>query len=81
MLQNKSFLNRKTLNYAIQNAKSLLIDYAEKHGIYENFGQIQVGLIQDKFIDISIYTKEMNHNRDMVNCFSKWCSGYDMSNS
>lgn len=78
-LKSKEYLNRKTLSGAINSAKTQLIKFAVKHGIYENFGQDQVQLIRDKFINISCYSKEMNLNRDKILYFSNWCMSYNMN--
>lgn len=77
-LQNKQYLNRKTLSTSINCAKKILIIFAEKNGIYENFGQTQVSLIKEKFINISDYSKKMNLNRDQIQAFSDWCATFSI---
>ena len=57
---------------AIKREKAKLIKKAEKSGIYENFGQKEVYKLTDKYIDISDYTKEMNHRRDLITRFDNW---------
>lgn len=75
-LKTKQYLNFKNLSTSINCAKKLLINFAEKNGIYENFGQDQVYLIKEKFIDISDYSKDMNLKRDQIHVFCEWCSNF-----
>lgn len=60
----------------INKTKQNLIEKASKKGLYENFGRKEVHKLEDKYIDSSIYTDEMNKKRQLVNCFSDWCSNY-----
>lgn len=69
-------LNCKKIDTAIRRAKKILIERAEKHGIYENFGQDEVRAIKEKFIDLSDYSDEMNLNRDKLEDFNIWCMNY-----
>jgi hypothetical protein len=45
-------------------------------GLYENFGQKEVRKLEDKFIDCSDYSKEMNKNRRLIQMFDEWCMNY-----
>lgn len=72
-----NYLNCKKIDTAINRAKNALIEYAQKNGIYENFGQNEVRQIKDKFINISDYTKEMNTNRTKLQEFDNWCATYN----
>lgn len=69
----KSYLNCKKIDTAISRAKNKLIDSARNHGIYENFGQLEIREIEEKFIDCCDYSKEMNDNRIKLNIFRAWC--------
>ena len=57
--------------------KNILIKLVKEKGIYENFGQNEVRKIKDQYIDISSYTDEMNHNRDLLQAFDNWCNFYN----
>lgn len=75
----KSYLECKKIDTAIKRAKSMLTKKAKKSGLYENFGENEVREIENKFIDISSYTDEMNLSRDKLNIFSEWCMSCDLS--
>ena len=62
---------------AIKQYRNKLIKKADSKGLYENFGQTEVRKLEDKFIDISDYTTEMNSNRNLINSFDNWCMNYD----
>ncbi len=79
MIKNMSYLNCKKIDTAINRAKRLLIEEAQKNGLYENFGQSEVRRIGDKFINSSDYTIEMNARRDKLRHFSNWCSRYNLN--
>lgn len=72
----KSYLKAKKISTAISNAKKLLENHVSKNGLYENFGQNEVRLIEDKFIDCSKYTTQMNKNRELLQEFNEWCMNY-----
>ena len=76
MIRNKSYLKCKKIETAIRRARKLLIEEAEKNGVYENFGQSEIRNIKDKFIDISNYTEEMNSRRRKLDNFYEWCIRY-----
>ena len=61
---------------AIANAKKKLIAKASKSGLYENFGEKEIRSIEDKYIDISCYTGEMNNRRLALSLFFDWCMNY-----
>lgn len=79
MIKNMSYLNCKKIDTAISRATKLLIEEAKKNGLYENFGQTEVRRIEDKFINSSDYTREMNESRDKLRYFSNWCSRYSLN--
>jgi hypothetical protein len=66
-------LNCKKIDTAISRTKNLLIEKYNKNGLYENFGQKEVRLIEENFINSSVYTTEMNSNRDKLQIFNEWC--------
>ena len=74
--QNHQFLKLKNLSSSIRSVKKILTDFADKNGIYENFGQQQVSQLKDKFINISDYSKPMNVKRDEIQNLSDWCANY-----
>jgi hypothetical protein len=61
---------------AITREQNKLIKIAKTKGLYENFGQKEVRKLQDKFIDISDYSEEMNKNRRLIQMFDEWCMDY-----
>lgn len=75
-LTNRNYLNCKKITTAINRATVGLINKASHGGVYENFGQVEVRNIKDKFIDTFDYSENMNNNRNELLMFSYWCSGY-----
>jgi len=73
----ETITNCKRIETAIRRATKMLKERAAKDGLYENFGEKEVMLIEDKFIDSSLYTDEMNRRRNLLIEFSKWCISYD----
>lgn len=71
------FLKCKKIDTAIRRARKMLVEKVEKDGPYENFGQKEVRLIKEHFIDISSYTDEENKKRSLLDSFSNWCSSYN----
>jgi len=67
----------KQVTKAIQVKKNRLIEKARTKGLYENFGAREVGQLEEKYIDISSYTDDMNNNRKLIASFSDWCMCYD----
>ena len=72
-------IKHKTIQGAINFQKRKLINKAKSKGLYENFGQDEVRAIEDKFIDISSYTDDMNRKRDLVDNFNDWVMNFDLS--
>ncbi|MGF7535242.1 hypothetical protein AAGG74_16430 [Bacillus mexicanus] len=72
-------LNCKKIETAISRAEKKLITEAKENGLYENFGQKEIRMIRDKFINISDYSNEMNAKRNMLESFSKWCRSVSLS--
>ena len=68
------------LTVAIANKKKELIEYANIHGVYENFGQKEVSELKHKFINISDYSKFMNFQRLLIDNFDHWASNYSCFN-
>ena len=73
-LTNHSYLNCKRIVTAIDRATTGLINKASHEGVYENFGQVEVRNIKNKFINTSDYSESMNNNRNELLMFSHWCS-------
>jgi hypothetical protein len=60
----------------IEKTQLSLIKKVKEKGLYENFGQKEVRLIEDRFIDISDYSSEMNRIRTVISNFDNWCMNY-----
>lgn len=69
----KHITSAKRISTAIRRAKRVLVAYASANGMWENFGQDLVRLIDDAYIDISSYTDKMNANREDLQKFNEWC--------
>ena len=63
-------------NSAIAKAKKKLIAQAKKSGVIENFGQKEVRSLEDKYIDSSDYSNDMNKIRIAIEKFDDWCMNY-----
>ena len=66
----------KALKRDIGIQKAKLKGRADKKGVYENFGQKEVRVMEEKHIDVSSYTPEMNAKRNAIADFDNWCSDY-----
>jgi len=64
------------IDKALTREQNKLIQTAKKKGIYENFGQKEVRKLEEKFINISDYSEEMNKNRRLIQMFEEWCMNY-----
>lgn len=64
------------LQTAIKRKKEQLMKRAAAQGIYEDFGRKEVRELEDKYINISDYSPQMNANRAMLDNFAEWCSVY-----
>ena len=69
-------MKSKQLISEIKKKKSLLIKRWKTKGAYENFGQKECGKLEDKYINISKYTDEMNQIRKLIQDFRNWCMNY-----
>jgi len=65
------------VNAEIKKYKKQLENRWKTKGAYENFGQKEVRKLEDKYIDISDYTDEMNKVRDAIQSFDDWAANYD----
>lgn len=63
----------KKLEKEIEKTKNSLLIKAKKNGLYENFGQVEIRKLKDKFIDFASYTNEMNLIRKSIDNFDYWC--------
>ena len=64
------------LQKAIAKEQDKLINKVRTKGLYENFGQREVRKLEDRFINSSSYTDEMNMNRLLIEGFNEWCINY-----
>ncbi len=64
------------LHKAISKEQDKLINKVRTNGLYENFGQREVRKLEDRFINNSSYTDEMNMNRLLIEGFNEWCMNY-----
>ena len=64
------------LEAAISRERTKLIKVAKSKGLYENFGQKEVRKLEDKYINLSDYSTEMNNNRKLIQSFDEWCMNY-----
>ena len=64
------------IDKALTKEQNKLIETAKNKGLYENFGQKEVRKLEDKFIDSSDYSEEMNKNRRLIRMFDEWCMNY-----
>lgn len=61
---------------ALTREQNKLIKIAKIRGLYENFGQKEVRKLEDKFIDSSDYSEDMNKKRRLIQLFDEWCMNY-----
>lgn len=64
------------INTVIQKQKDNLIKKAKSKGIYENFGQKELRMLEDKYINLSDYSQQMDNNRVQLQSFENWCMDY-----
>ena len=64
------------IDKALTREQNKLIQTAKKKGIYENFGQKEVRKLEERFINSSDYSAEMNKNRRLIQMFEEWCMNY-----
>lgn len=62
----------KKLEKEIEKTKNSLLIKAKKNGLYENFGQVEIRKLKDKFINFASYTNEMNLIRKSIDNFDYW---------
>lgn len=73
------YLQCEKINTAIRRAKTMLTQRAQEDGIYENFGQEEVRMIQISFIDSSDYSIGEDHKRLLLDNFDTWCQTFNLS--
>lgn len=61
----------------IATERQKLMDKAMKSGLYENFGQTEVGKLEDKISYNPYGTPEDRLNATLVREFDNWCMNYD----
>ncbi len=64
------------INKAITTTQNKLIKIAKRKGIYEDFGQKEISKLENKYIDSSNYTNDMNKKRELIENFANWCENY-----
>lgn len=69
-----------TLLNAIQKEKRKLTKIARTKGLYENFGQREVQILQSKFIDCYDRSTEMNEMIHHLRIFDHWCMNLSIEN-
>lgn len=69
------------IDRAITKEQNKLIHKAKNKGLYENFGQKEVRKLEEKFINSSDYSPEMNKNRRLILLFDEWCMNYTKINT
>ena len=57
-----------------------MIHFAEKHGVYENFGDEQYRAIKDKYKVGLSYSEQDKHNMIVLKVFGEWCSHFAQYN-
>lgn len=66
----------KKLVKEIEKEKNKLIKQAKEGGLYENFGQEVIIKLENKHINLSDYSDEMNKKRNLIEMFNNWCMNY-----
>ena len=64
------------IDKAIKTTQNKLIKTVKTKGLYENFGQKEISKLENKYINISNYTNDMNKNRKLIENFANWCENY-----
>lgn len=72
----KHITDGKQLATGIKRAKKDLIEYAKKHGVYENFGNEHYMALKDRYIDAGDYSEYMKIKRSELERFGEWCMNY-----
>jgi hypothetical protein len=63
----------KKLEKEIEKTRNILLIKAKKNGLYENFGQVEIRNLKDKFINSLSFTNEMRLIRALIDNFDYWC--------
>lgn len=68
------------INTQILKAKQRLISKAKKNGICENFGQEEIGKLEEKYSDCR-YSREDKDKQtwEKIREFDNWCGLFDLS--
>lgn len=74
----KSVTSAGTIETAINRAKDVLIKRANKYGLYENFGQAEADVIQEKFIPLCDYSNPMLKRRSLISQFRDWAANLSL---
>jgi len=66
----------KSLSQEIKKQKTKLIKKAKENGLYENFGQNEINMLVDNYIELYNYSIDMNQKRRLIESFNEWCMTY-----
>ncbi|MDY0138254.1 MAG: hypothetical protein RBR50_01020 [Candidatus Izemoplasmatales bacterium] len=69
-------ITAKRFETIVSQTKQKLINKVSKRGLYENFGQKEVGELKDKYIDSSSYSDNSNAKRAILSSFDDWAMRY-----
>ena len=78
----EKYINPKVIQFLKKSIKiyqDRLIKKAQESGIYENFGQKEVGALKDKFSNYDGYM-DMNQRQAIIQEFDNWCMNYTDNN-
>jgi hypothetical protein len=67
---------KKSLERAIKKEQQRLIERANKKGLYENFGQTEVGKLEGIYINTSNNSDTMHEMLHLIQEFNDWCMEY-----
>ena len=56
--------------------KKKLIAKVKRYGLYENFGQREVRMLEDKYSDYRYGTYEERNLYKLIEDFNEWCMDY-----
>jgi len=69
-------ISPKKVQSVVNATKKKLIKKWKTKGAYENFGQKELSKLEDKFLNISDYSDDMNKIRDILQQFDDWAMNY-----
>lgn len=72
----KSKFTPEQIQKVVNKVKKSLINKWKRKGGYENFGQVELRRLEDKFEDFSDYSNRMFKIRKIIMAFDDWASEY-----